>query len=88
MMILHAMPEVPVSLQVEPEFRASAEEMPQAQGRISGHAALAVQDFSYTVRRHLELARQRRRAHIQRFKLFGEMFARVYGPAFHDAPQW
>jgi hypothetical protein len=34
------------------------------------------------------LAGQFRRAHVQRLKLLGEMFAWMYGTASHNAPQW
>src|SRR5208337_5491096 len=60
--------------------------MSQAQGRVPGHGALAVQDFGYTVGGHLELARQFRGAHVQLFKLCGEMFSRMYGTTSHNAP--
>src|ERR1035438_4914299 len=65
-------------LQVEPEFRARAEEVSQAQGGVSGDAALPVQNAGDAVGRHIQLARQFCGAHAEFFQFFGQVFARIY----------
>jgi hypothetical protein len=62
--------------------------MTEAQGRVARYGALPFQDFRDAVCWHFELTGQFGRAHVQFFKLFGEMFAWMYGTASHDAPQW
>ena len=47
--------EIEVRLQVEPELRIDSEPVPEAQGRVAGDGALAVDDLAHTVGRHLDL---------------------------------
>ena len=76
-------------LQVEPEFRAGAEEVSQPQSRVAGNGTLTVQDSGDAVRRHLEPASQGGGAHVERFQLCREVLAGVNGKNGHSAlPQW
>lgn len=59
-------------MQVEPELLAHAEPVAQPQRRAAGDGALALDDLSDVVRRHVELARQSRGRHADGFKLVGE----------------
>ena len=65
------------ALQIKPEFRSSAKEMGQAQGRVAGDGAPSIQDFSDAVSRNLQLPRQFGGAHAQLLQLFRQMFTRV-----------
>jgi hypothetical protein len=73
-------------LQIEPEFSAGPEEMRQAQRTIAGDGALAIQNSSYPVRRHLELPAEFGSAHAELGELFGEMLARMNCTACHGVP--
>src|SRR5450830_1744584 len=73
-------------LQVQPEFGAGPEEMRQAKRTISGNRALAVQNSSYPVGRHLELSAEFGSAHTEFCELFGEMLAGMNCTASHGVP--
>lgn len=66
-------------LQVEAEFGAGAEEVAEAKGGISGDGTLAVENLGGPVGGHLDLPGEFGGAHVQRFELFGELFAGVDG---------
>ena len=70
-------PQVVDRLQVQPKPRACMKEMPEPQRGVAGDRALAIENFRNPVRRHLELATELGRAHIERLKLLGEMLARM-----------
>ena len=52
------------ALQVEPELRACAEEMAEAQRGIASDGACPIQDLRDAIGRHADPSRQLRRAHI------------------------
>src|SRR3954447_17243860 len=62
-------------LQIEPELRARAEPMAEAQRRISGHCALALNDLGDPVRRHSDLPRQFGRRDGKLVQLVGQNLA-------------
>src|SRR5207244_11388760 len=72
------------ALKVQPEFRAGAKEMPQAQCGVAGQAALTVQDLRNAVRRHLDLTAELPGAYSERLQFFTELFARMNRRAYHD----
>jgi len=63
------------TLQIEPEFRAGAKEMGEAQRCIAGNGTFTVENLGDSVGGHIDLTRQFRRAHAERFEFFGQMFA-------------
>src|ERR1700694_4436635 len=62
-------------LQIQPEFGAGPEKMCQAKRAIAGNRALAIQDSSYSIGRHLELSAKFSSTHTEFRELFGEMLA-------------
>jgi len=72
------------TLQVEPELGAGAEEMGEAQGRIAGDRAGAVEDLRDAVSGHAKLARQLGGAHVERVQFFGQMLSGVDCGYRHD----
>src|SRR5271155_1189623 len=74
------------ALEIEPELRAGAKGMGQAQGRISGDAASSVEDLRHAVGGHTELAGEFRSAHIQCVKFLSQVLARMNSGDRHDDP--
>lgn len=65
------------TLQIQPELRRCAEEMPKAQCGVAGNRSSAAKDFSNAIGWHFELASKIRSAETEFFQLFGEMFSGV-----------
>src|SRR2546428_437831 len=57
--------------------------MSEAQSGIARNSARPMQDLSDTIRRHVDLSRQFRRAHIERFQFFGQVFTRMNSSDCH-----
>jgi hypothetical protein len=66
------------ALQVEPELRAHAEEVPKTQGSVSRNCTLAVQDAGNAVGRHIQFARQLSGAHAEFIQFFSELLPWMY----------
>jgi hypothetical protein len=64
-------------LKIEPELRARAKKVSEAQRSIAGNGAPAVQDLCDSVGRHAKTARQGGRAGAKSFKLFRQVLARM-----------
>ena len=64
-------------------FVQPGQKMAQAQRRISGDRALAVQDPRDAIRRDLESARELRGAHVERVKFLSQVFSGVNSPRCH-----
>src|SRR5271166_5125426 len=60
-------------LQIQPEFRAGAEEMGQAESGIASDGALFVQNTGDAVGWYVKLTRQFSGAHTDFFQFFGQM---------------
>ena len=73
-------------LQVQPELRAGAEEVGQAQGGVAGDGAPAVEDSGYAVGWNLDVPGKRGGAHVELFQLLGKVFAGVDCRDGHGAP--
>src|SRR5260370_24013783 len=73
-------------LQIEPKLRTRAKEMSEAQGRVAGHGACAMQDLRDAIGRNTELSREFRGAHIEGFEFFGEVLTRVNCSDGHSSP--
>jgi hypothetical protein len=71
------------ALQIEPELGAGAEEVSEAEGRVAGGRAGAVQDLGHAVRWYADLPRELGGAHIERVQFFCEVFAGVNGSDWH-----
>src|SRR5580692_8059212 len=71
------------ALQIEPEFRAGAEEMSKTQGCITGDRPLTVQNASNAVGRHVELAGQLSGTHAELLQFFSQVFPRVDSGRYH-----
>jgi hypothetical protein len=61
------------ALQVEPELRACAEKMAEAQSGIAGDRACAIQDLRHAIGWHAYSSRQLRRAHIENLQFLGQV---------------
>ena len=72
------------ALQTEPEFRAGAKEVTEAQRSIAANAPLAVQNRRDSVCGHIKLASQFCGAHAEFFEFFGEMLTRMDSGQCHD----
>src|SRR5258707_12525168 len=66
------------ALEIEPEFRARAEEMGKAQSGVAGDGPLSLQNRRNAVRRHVELPRELGGAHAEFVDFFFQVFAGVY----------
>src|SRR5271157_1712841 len=75
-------PQLVEALEIQPEFRTRAKKMREAQGGVARDGAGSVQDLRDPIGRNIDLTCQLSRAHIQRFKLFGQVFAGM------DSNQW
>jgi len=65
------------ALQVQPDFRARATEVGEAQGCVAGNGALTVENLGDSVSRDIDLACEFGRAAIERFEFLGQMLARM-----------
>jgi len=70
-------PQIVETLQIEPELRAGAEEVSEAQSCVAGNAARPIQDLRDAVGGYANLARQFGGAHIERLQFFSEMLTRM-----------
>ena len=71
-------------LQVEPDFWPGSKPVPEAQRRVGGDGALAVQYLGHTIDRDVELAGELGGGHVEFAQFFGEVLAGVDGGAGHD----
>jgi hypothetical protein len=60
--------------------------MRESQRSVTGHRTPTVEDSSNPIGGHLNLSAELGGAHIERFKLFGEMLAGMNGTASHSVP--
>ena len=77
-------------LEVEPKLARRPEEASQAQRRVAGHGAAAVEDFGDPVHRDFDPPGKLRRTHPERVEILAQRLARMNGFAHHDVPpsQW
>ena len=68
-------PQFVQALQIQPKFRAGAEEMRQTQGGVARDGTSSVQDLGDPIGRNVEPAGQPGCAHVGRFEFFGQVFA-------------
>lgn len=76
-------PELVKLLDIDPKSGTGHEEIPETQSGIAGNRCLTAQYRLNRLRGYPNLMDQFRRAHIQFVQLIAEMFAGVYGRAFH-----
>jgi hypothetical protein len=79
-------PQLVQFLQVQPEFRAGAEEVRQAKRTVAGNRPLTVQDSGDPIGWHVELPAKLGSAHAEFLELFGEVFAGMNCTAWHGVP--
>src|SRR3989442_4384330 len=60
--------------------------MSETQSGIARNGARPMQDLRDAIRRHVDLARQSSRAHIERFQFFGQVFTRMDSSDGHSEP--
>ena len=75
---LLSVPQFVEALEIQPEFRACAEEMRQAQSGVARDGACSVQDLRDPIRRDVKVARQFRGTHVELFKFLSQVFAGMY----------
>lgn len=63
------------ALEIEPKLRAGAEPVSKAQGRITGDAAMAMDDLRYPIGRHLDLPGEFGRRNAELTEFIGKNFA-------------
>jgi hypothetical protein len=70
-------PQVIKILQIEPKLRRGAEEVSEAQSGVAGDRARTIQNLRDAIGGYAEFSRKFRRAPIERFQFFGEVFTRM-----------
>jgi hypothetical protein len=62
------------ALEIEPKLRAGAEPVSKAQSRITGDAAMAMDDLRYPIGRHIDLPGQFGRSNAEFTEFIGKNF--------------
>src|ERR1700681_2051078 len=70
-------PQVIEALQIQPKLSARAKKMSKTQGGVTCDGSRSVQDLSDAISRHVDLACQLSRTHIERLQFLSQVFARM-----------
>src|SRR5258708_31864444 len=78
-------PQIVKTLEIQPKLRTGAEEMSKAQSSIAGDGASSVHDLRDAIGRHVHFASQFRRAQVNRFQFFSQVFTRMDSGDSHNS---
>src|SRR5438309_1343402 len=77
-------PQVIEALQIQPKLSARTKKMSKPQGGVTCDGPRSVQDLCDAISRHVDLARQLSRTHIERLEFLSQVFARMDSRKCHS----